>query len=78
MAKQGRVNMFKNAFVIGAGSFAGFLPQMLLGVFVFYMGARMKEKGNNKPMATLFMILGAILMGNSWMAMSMVSNAVKN
>ena len=22
MAKQGRVNMFKNAFVIGAGSFA--------------------------------------------------------
>lgn len=78
MAKQGRFNMFKNAFVLGAGSFAGFLPQMLLGAFLFYIGSSMKEKGNNKTMAFLFMILGAILMGNSWMAMSMVSNAVKN
>ena len=81
MAKQGRFNMFKNAFVIGAGagagSFAAIIPQMLLGAFIFYIGSSMKEKGN-KTMGTLFMILGAILMGNSWIAMSMVSNAVKN
>lgn len=39
--------MFKNAFVLGAGagagSFAGVLPQMLLGALLFYIGSSMKD-----------------------------------
>ena len=81
MGKQTRINMFKNAFVLGAGagagSFAAIIPQMLLGALLFYIGSSMKEK-RNKTMGTVFMIMGAIVMGNSWMAMSMISNAVKN
>lgn len=78
MTKKGHYGqLFKNAFVVSGGEFAGILPQLFLGACIFYVGMNMKEKGN-KNMGNILMIIGALFMGNTWLAAGSISNAVKN
>ena len=68
-------NLFKFSAVSGAGTFAGILPQILLGLVILSIGLVI-QKYYSKIAGLPFILLGAIMMFQMGLAISAVNNVI--
>lgn len=73
VSKQNMFNIFKISGAASAGLFAGQLPQIFFGAFVFYIGLMIRK--TDKTTGSLIAAIGAIFMMNTFLAGGLLANA---
>ena len=71
------MNIFKYSAVSGAGTFIGLLPQMIIGLIVFAIGYAIQKK-YSKLLGLPLILLGALMMFQTGVAMSAVKNVINS